>query len=225
MISGNPYRNPAGNRLFALMWLAASMVLAYPLLGFPKGTFELAVNQHHHPALDFAFRYLTYLGDGTLLLILLVITLLYNYRLFILTGLTALILSLLMLVFKQWLFKGLPRPRAFFGDSVSLHFVEGVEVYYANTFPSGHTATAFAIAAILASLSGKDKKTMSAGLFILACLAGFSRVYLMQHFLVDVFAGAAVGLMSHWIARVVYFSLMQNADPVVPGGLLKQRKA
>ena len=225
MMSGNPYRNPAGNKLFTLMWLATSMVLAYPLLSFPKGTIELAVNQHHHPALDFAFRYLTYLGDGTLLLILLAATLLYNYRLFILTGLTAIILSLSMLVFKQWLFNGLPRPRAFFGDTVSLHFVEGVEVYYANTFPSGHTATAFAMAAILASLLGKDKKTMTAVLFILACLAGFSRVYLMQHFLVDVFAGAAVGLLSHWIARVVYYSLMRHSDPGLRGGLLRRIKA
>ena len=61
-----------------------------------------------------------------------------------------------------------------------------------NSFPSGHTITAFAIFIILAMVV---KKQYLKVLFTLtAILAGFSRVYLSQHFLEDIFLGALIGV-------------------------------
>lgn len=58
------------------------------------------------------------------------------------------------------------------------------------SFPSGHTATAFATAAVV----GVFHPRLRWPLFGLAALVGLSRIYLGVHFWLDVLAGAALGL-------------------------------
>lgn len=45
----------------------------------------------------------------------------------------------------------------------------------------------------------------------------------MQHFAVDVYAGAAVGMVSHWLARVGYFAAFRKRDARMSAGLLRRR--
>lgn len=59
------------------------------------------------------------------------------------------------------------------------------------SFPSGHTASAFAAAGILA----KYFKKYSALIFTLAVLIAFSRLYLYVHYPTDVLAGLFLGLI------------------------------
>ncbi|PYP41181.1 MAG: hypothetical protein DMD43_07130 [Gemmatimonadetes bacterium] len=67
-----------------------------------------------------------------------------------------------------------------------------------NSFPSGHTAIAFALATTLA---GETRDHWSdAGFYTLATLTGFSRVNDDKHWLSDTVFGAALGIMS---ARLV----------------------
>jgi membrane-associated phospholipid phosphatase len=77
------------------------------------------------------------------------------------------------------------------------------------SFPSGHTATAFAGAVVLAMFHPKLRLPALA----LACAVGFSRVYLGVHFLADVVAGAAlgvlIGLAVAWLGRRVETMLRQ----------------
>jgi membrane-associated phospholipid phosphatase len=86
------------------------------------------------------------------------------------------------------------RPGVFLDQMPDLHLVPGVELYHHFSFPSGHTATAFTIL-LLTGLITK-KRWVSFILVWLACIAGFSRVYLSQHFLEDVLAGSLIGLFS-----------------------------
>lgn len=191
--------------------IGTSIIFLYPVLFFPKGEFELFINQFHYPELDLFFKYITHLGDGSLLAVLLVALLFYNYYLAILTAFTITFQSIIISLFKRWVFVGLERPLAFFDEGVALNLVDGVDVHSSNTFPSGHTATGFALFALLFIVIGNRRVIFSTGLFILAFLIGFSRVYLLQHFVIDVYFGAIFGVIS--VVLGLYFTaILFNGD-------------
>jgi len=184
-------RNP-----FVILCIGFAILLLFPLFFTPKGDIFLWINARHELALDFFFRYWTHMGNGVWLALLLVFFLFYKYYFVVVTALSIVFQSILVSVFKRWLFAGLPRPKAFFGDEINLNLVEGVDVHVVNTFPSGHTATAFALFALLVLAFAIRKTWLSILFFIMAVLVGISRVYLVQHFFIDVYAGACIGLIS-----------------------------
>ncbi|EKD67284.1 MAG: Undecaprenyl-diphosphatase [uncultured bacterium] len=57
------------------------------------------------------------------------------------------------------------------------------------SFPSGHAASAFALATVLAYIEPKWKK----GLYVLAILISLSRIYLGHHYPIDVIVGGLLG--------------------------------
>jgi undecaprenyl-diphosphatase len=61
-----------------------------------------------------------------------------------------------------------------------------------GSFPSGHTATTFALATVLAWFF----PLWAGPLFLLAAVIGYSRVYVGVHFLSDVGAAALIGVVS-----------------------------
>jgi len=74
-----------------------------------------------------------------------------------------------------------------------------------ESFPSGHSATAFAIATVFA-MKYKNRKAVPATAYTIAALVGVSRMTENRHWLSDVFAGAVIG---HLCARQImksYFS-------------------
>ena len=87
------------------------------------------------------------------------------------------------------------RPRPFvkldvIGDSISLS--EAVFHNFLQSFPSGHTATAFALAMGLSFLYRKGKPLF----FLFAFLVGLQRIISQNHFPSDVIAGGLVGVLS-----------------------------
>ena len=66
-----------------------------------------------------------------------------------------------------------------------------------GSFPSGHSATSFASAALIARAAPRRAKV---ALYALATGIAFSRVYVGVHYPFDVIAGAALGLL---VARVL----------------------
>ncbi|MFK8163016.1 MAG: phosphatase PAP2 family protein [Lewinella sp.] len=78
-----------------------------------------------------------------------------------------------------------------------------------SSFPSGHAASAFALYGFLAFTSRKRKLAVSLLCFGLAVMVGFSRMYLLYHFLRDVTAGALLGTL---IGAFVYY-LQKAAYP------------
>jgi membrane-associated phospholipid phosphatase len=128
------------------------------------------------------------------------------------------------------------RPTAWLDHSL-LHFVEGVDIQTLYSFPSGHTAIAFALAITL-SLCLKNKGWF-AFLLTLALLVGYSRIYLLQHHLMDVVAGAIVGAASsfiayylkpitwvHWFHKILqtYFTTKDGEFMLLPSFLVKSRR-
>jgi undecaprenyl-diphosphatase len=76
-----------------------------------------------------------------------------------------------------------PRPFATLPGAIAFEAEGG------SSFPSGHAMRAFASAYVLSYLWPKLK----APFYLLACLVGFSRIYLGQHYPFDVLAGASIG--------------------------------
>jgi membrane-associated phospholipid phosphatase len=196
MMTKDFFRSP-----FFAFCLAMLLVLAYPILVISKGEIVMLINEHHHLSLDYFFKYITHLGDGTVMAIILIGLLFYSYKLSILTAFSIIFQSILVSIFKRLLYKGLERPTAFI-DGFDWQFVDGVDVHGSNTFPSGHTTTAFALIALLVIVFKNRGYLLDLGFFLLAYFVGFSRIYLLQHFLVDIYFGTIFGILS------VVFSLI-----------------
>ncbi|MDD5673474.1 MAG: phosphatase PAP2 family protein [Chitinivibrionales bacterium] len=72
-----------------------------------------------------------------------------------------------------------------------------------QSFPSGHTNTAFGAALLLTCLFGGWFWVS----FLVAALVGYSRIYLGVHFPLDVFAGAVVGMAITGITVAVFMRM------------------
>ncbi|WP_405605973.1 phosphatase PAP2 family protein [Polaribacter sp. Asnod1-A03] len=168
---------------------------------FNKFTLHLKINQFHSSFFDVLFKYSTFLGDGVLFAILGVTFFFIKRKMtyvFLVSGVLTLLITHLL---KKIIFKGILRPAGALGEE-SLHLIDGVKMAMMNSFPSGHTTTAFAIFTILCLYFSKCK---SQYLWIsLAIIAGFSRVYLSQHFLVDIFVGSFIGVLIGIIGMAIF---------------------
>lgn len=175
--------------LYALIWLCV-LVIVLITTKFEQMTF---VNQHSNWWGDWFFYDATQLGEGWFFVAMIIIFLFIGYgKSLILTA--SLALSSLISSSLKWYFDTL-RPMAFFKDlKVNWHYVDGVVVNIHQSFPSGHTTTAFAIFTML-TLFFKNKN-WGFIFIILAWLTGYSRCYLFQHFPVDVLAGSVIGTFS-----------------------------
>jgi membrane-associated phospholipid phosphatase len=171
-----------------------------------KGMDVLWINGHYTAWLDSFFKTITNLGDGLIFIPITLLALFIRFRYAIAAVAASVAHGLLISLFKRLLFPGLERPRKFLGDDL-IHFVSGIDVHNANSFPSGHTATAFCAALFLALLS--RNKVIGIFALLLATLVGYSRIYLAQHFLIDVAAGAVIGSFTTYIAwQIVEFNTL-----------------
>jgi membrane-associated phospholipid phosphatase len=152
---------------------------------------------------DWLFRTITWLGDGWFAVIFSVLFLLIRFRYFFMLILSFSISGLLAQFFKHIVFPDLLRPSAFLDQMSGLSLVSGVNLYQSFSFPSGHTTTAFAVLLLAGFISERKGGFFLA--MILALLTGFSRVYISQHFLVDILAGSVLGTLSalffYWYFR------------------------
>ena len=167
--------------------------ILFLMLRYGKGPSHILVNKWNSPAADTFFKYVTDLGDGALFAVVIIILVFFSFRWAFYELLAALMTLIFVFITKQLIFKGMPRPVKYFENQDVLHLVDGVKMHEWNSFPSGHTITAFAIFMILVLVV---KNNYLKFLFVMAAiLAGYSRVYLSQHFLGDIFSGAIIGTL------------------------------
>ncbi|MDH5380045.1 MAG: phosphatase PAP2 family protein [Cyclobacteriaceae bacterium] len=192
----NQYKNPFLYLMYALIIVGGVLVIF-----FNKGDMVLYLNIHHNKIADIFFKYITFLGDGLMLIPFFLILVFRSKKESIQLLSISLFVLLLSQGLKKSLFSGMLRPTAFLGKDIEWNFVEGVTVVTNNTFPSGHTLTAFAIF-FFASLLINKKWAFITG-FLLALSVAISRVYLLQHFFIDVYFGAILGVLAVYIGLKV----------------------
>lgn len=180
-------KNKAFFAAFALYFLVGGFLI----MRFGKGEMELLINRGHTHLADQFFSYFTHVGDGLFFVIFSILLLFYRWKWGLLSLLSFALSGILAQFFKKVLFPGAPRPRAFFGETASVYYVPGVEIFTSQSFPSGHSASAFAMFCLLALLLQNQWTALLC--VLLAITASFSRVYLMQHFFIDTYFGALLG--------------------------------
>ena len=191
------------------------------LIIFTKGSIHLAINSFNTPIMDFFFKYATNLGDGLAAAIIAIIVLYKKYKGAFLIGFGAILSGFIVQLIKRTLFSGAVRPSEYFKGIAELHTIPGVELYSFNSFPSGHSATAICICLSLALLT--DNKKLQVLLSFMGILLAFSRVYLSQHFLVDIYFGALIGFVTT-ILLWYYLSKLENKAEWLAKGLKDLRK-
>jgi membrane-associated phospholipid phosphatase len=199
--------NPIFFGAFALWLLPGGLWLAT----HETGDAILFWNERRSAVGDFFFKWITLLGEGWAYGAVVIGLLFFNRRhslLVLATGLTVMLVSFLSKqVFSQ------DRPLAVLrslGQVDQINFVDGVVVHSgATSFPSGHTMAAFALFALLAFLV-KDKKWAALAFFLLALAVGMSRIYLVQHFMKDVYAGSIIGVGLAVAAYAAFHSFRVN---------------
>jgi membrane-associated phospholipid phosphatase len=196
------------NLLFFSLLICYFVLGCFVVLLVRKGDDVVWLNQFHQPFADFFFKYFTHIGDGLFcVLVSLVFLTLKKYKNALLIFLTFALSGLLSQFFKKFVFPDLMRPTVYLANE-KLHLVDGVEIMTRNSFPSGHTTTAFACFFMLA-LIFKDK-TYSILFFISALLVSISRVYLCQHFFADTYAGAWLGTISTITIYSLVYTKLRN---------------
>ena len=191
------------NSSFLVPFSIFLLIGAFLLLVNSKTDLHLFINSFHNRYLDIFFYYTTYLGDGLTAVLTVIILLTVKYRYALIVGLSYAVSSVFTQLLKQTLFEDVVRPKKFFEGIHDLYFVPGTENHLYNSFPSGHATTAFALYFSLALIVKNN--TLKFLLFVVALLVGFSRIYLSQHFLSDVYAGSLIGVfvtfISYWIIQ------------------------
>lgn len=206
------------NSVFLGLWLASVMALTVAISLTDKASLHLLLCNHHSawadclmPILSDTCNWLPYVAAAAILI--------WRWRAgLFMTG--SLILSTLIAQGLKHLVQA-PRPLTWFAEhmpDVTLPLTDGVQMNYHLSFPSGHTTTFFCLYFALCVLftyytatpSCERKVLQCAGsiavqvlLFALAAVSAYSRIYLSQHFALDVLGGMLIGVLSVIIAAVV----------------------
>jgi len=184
--------------LFILM--CASLVFLYP-----DGRSFFILNGLHNGLLDYSLTYLTHIGDGITVIILCVLLLIfYNFGSGLISIIGLGVIGLVSHLMKYYLFANSPRPHLYFWGNKMIHYVEGVKINIENSFPSGHTFTAFYIFTFIAMLAFSKPIFRQILLAFLAIVSAYSRVYLAQHFVGDILTGAVMGIIFGLLFYKIY---------------------
>jgi membrane-associated phospholipid phosphatase len=158
-----------------------------------KASIHLYINRFHNTFFDTFFTYYTFLGDGLFAAIIVLFLLFIRFRFALLVAVSTIISSGITQLLKRTVYADFVRPKLYFQNLADLYLVPGIDNNMFNSFPSGHATTAFATYFSLAFIC-KDKY-LKFLFFIVALSVAFSRVYLSEHFFIDIYAGAMIGSM------------------------------
>lgn len=206
------------NAVFIALSLILIAVLGLALIYIPKDQLHLLLCNRHTPARDIFYRYYTHVAEWFPYVVCIAVLLFGRIGDGVFASAAMLLSALFTQVVKRIVVA--PRPLTWFSEhfpSIQLPLVDGVKMNLWYSFPSGHTTSFFALAfvasiLITSKLSSSSKSSsclVQLILVLLATLGGYSRIYLSQHFALDVFAGALVGTL---ITLVCYAVLYRYED-------------
>ena len=203
------FRIIRANYTFFLPYLLLLIVVGVLQLTYSQEQLMQWVNVRNAPAADEFFPYATYLGDGVFFVLVCLLLTINNRRIGLMAFASFVLSSLVSLFLKQLVFSDSLRPlKTFEHSTYQYHIIKGLDIHSYNSFPSGHTTSAFALFGMLALLD--ERKGRGWFFLVIAAMTGYSRVYLFQHFVEDAYVGSIIGtvstvviylLMYRWVAQ------------------------
>ena len=193
---------------YVLYPFAFILVMLLPSIAVPKIYSLLFINGLHSSFADEFFKKVTWLGEGFLIgcCIFSLVFLRVKWLFVFIIGLIIHILCIQLN--KQLFFNDVLRPFGYLEllcREQVLHYASGITIRHEVSFPSGHTTGAAFAASFLSLIFNRRK--VSIVLATVALTIGFSRIYLGQHFLIDVYFGFFFGTVSSVIGFVVVGNL------------------
>ncbi len=182
------------NDFFLVSYLLVLIILIPFQLIFNQTEISLFVNSHFSPFVDQICKYGTYLGDGFFVVFLCLAIFKFNPKLASAILFAYLISAGFTQMLKLLFFTQSLRPLSVIPNLDNIHLVPGIDMNYYNSFPSGHSTSAFALFAII-SFFFKSKPVKLLCL-LLAIFTAYTRIYLFQHFLIDTIAGSLIGTIT-----------------------------
>lgn len=202
------------NRLYFTSFIILLLLGFGIYLGISQGDDILFFNRRRTAFGDFFFRYGTQMGEELAYIIVGIILVFYRYRHVVMIPIIGITVTIVSAALKE-VFSH-PRPFRWFqenGLDGLLQTIEGVSINMgANSFPSGHTMSAFALYTFLA-LCVPRKKVNAIILLSLPVMVGISRIYLIKHFLEDVLLGALVGVILGVLLYRLQYNLFKYPHP------------
>lgn len=187
---------------FSRLFLIFVLIGAIPLFFFQKGDIVFIINNKiANTNLDIFFTYYTDTALGFIFVFAILIALCFSYKKATIIASLGIIIFILSIICKQLLFADFPRPTAMFPLEPFHHLIPNFEYAKKFSFPSGHSMTAFSITTIISYYS--KSQLINVILFIYAISIAFSRMYLLQHFFIDVYIGAIIGYCA--VLVILYF--------------------
>ncbi|MBK7668977.1 MAG: phosphatase PAP2 family protein [Sphingobacteriaceae bacterium] len=195
------------NGIYLGLYLIALLIASYFLLTYSKILNHQMLNYWvGNPVVNTFYKYFTHVGDGIFAVSLGVVVMFFNFKrgqyvvlAYMFAGLTSSCI--------KWFFNYV-RPHHYFGyyhKHYTLNLVDGVEMLGERSFPSGHSTAAFVVFSALAFST--ESKLAKVIFFIIALNAAFSRMYLSQHWLVDIVTGSLIGIT---YAIILYFAFYKS---------------
>jgi membrane-associated phospholipid phosphatase len=193
----------------AFIWVICGGIA---LIFFDKELLFAIVNTHHSSFTDVLMYYLTQLGEGIFIVIILLLPLgksyFRNWWYFLTALLTNVLPNIIIQVVKSSVHA--PRPLKYFNEAAWIHTSPLWPRLMERSFPSGHTCAAFCLFCFLSFLLPYKYKPFGIVFFLLALLVGYSRIYLAAHFFLDVYVGSIIGTLF----TTVIFAIMQHYRPL-----------
>ena len=147
------------------------------------------INSHHRSKfMNYFMKFFTFLGNLGMLWIIFALLFILNKNLRK-EGITLICSLVLTTMLGEGLLKHIVRRKRPF---IKLNTIDTLIIRppTSYSFPSGHTASSFAAAAVFIAIDSR----ISALIILIASLIAFSRLYLNVHYFSDIVAGAFLGI-------------------------------
>ena len=178
-----------------LLWVVAGGIL---LIAYSRRDLFYAINTHYDDALNIMMYYITWLGEGSVIIAVLALLMIlpaFRNRWYFFNALLCNIIPFFIQQILKSLFN-FPRPRLLFYDKLWMHYSPDWPVLLERSFPSGHSEGAFSFFCFLSLLLPPRYNKLGFVFFALALAVCYSRIYLAAHFFEDVYAGSIIGAVT-----------------------------